>query len=75
MHHTPASAGPVIEQVHAAAGERGAPLQVTVAAEPGTEDAVDQWRELAIDRLIVAPWRRSRDAIAGLRRFAEQHIH
>jgi len=75
MHHTPASAGPVIEQVHAAAGGRSAALQLTVAAEPGTEDAVDQWRELAIDRLIVAPWRRSRDAIAGLRRFAEQHIH
>lgn len=32
---------------------------------------VERWAEAGVDRLIVMPWRRSRDAVDGLRRFAD----
>ena len=35
-----------------------------------TED-VQRWEELGVTRLIVSPWRRSPDAVDGMRRFAD----
>jgi alkanesulfonate monooxygenase SsuD/methylene tetrahydromethanopterin reductase-like flavin-dependent oxidoreductase (luciferase family) len=49
-------------------------FEITVAAEPGTEEAVPQWRHLGLDRLIVAPWTRSAGALEGLAAFAARHI-
>lgn len=76
MHHSPESAAPVLRRLRqtAAAAGRATPLSVTVAAHPGPEVPVDQWRELGIDRLICAPWTSTRDAVAGLRAFAGRHI-
>jgi len=76
MHHSPQSAAPVLRrlrQTGVAAG-RATPLSVTVAAHPGPEVPVDQWRELGVDRLICAPWTSTRDALTGLRAFAGRHI-
>jgi alkanesulfonate monooxygenase SsuD/methylene tetrahydromethanopterin reductase-like flavin-dependent oxidoreductase (luciferase family) len=30
-----------------------------------------RWEDLGVTRMIVSPWRRSREAIDGLRRFAD----
>lgn len=34
-------------------------------------DDVARWSEIGVTRLVFAPWRRSREAIDGMRRFAE----
>ena len=36
--------------------------------------AIDAWERAGVDRLIVKPWIRSREAIEGMRRFAADHI-
>ena len=35
---------------------------------------VRRWEDLGVTRMIVAPWKRSSEAIAGLRRFAERAL-
>jgi probable F420-dependent oxidoreductase len=52
----------------------GRPLEITVHAyELAGPAEVEQWAELGVDRLIVRPWRRTREAMDGLRRFAESY--
>jgi hypothetical protein len=34
-------------------------------------DDVGRWEELGVTRLVVSPWRRSPDAVDGMRRFAD----
>jgi hypothetical protein len=34
-------------------------------------DDVKRWQDLGVTRLIVSPWRRSPEAIDGVRRFAD----
>jgi hypothetical protein len=34
-------------------------------------DDVQRWEELGVTRLVVSPWRRSPEAIDGMRRFAD----
>jgi probable F420-dependent oxidoreductase len=36
-----------------------------------TRDDVERWEEVGVTRLIVSPWARAREAIDGMRRFAE----
>jgi probable F420-dependent oxidoreductase len=72
MHHSPSSAARVVDRLRAqaqAAG-RAASLSITVAAEPGSDWQLDSWRALGLDRLIVAPWTGSSQAVQGLRDFA-----
>jgi hypothetical protein len=45
-----------------------------VAGDCRDEDELEQWRHAGVDRLIVAPWDRSRNALDGLRRFADRFI-
>jgi hypothetical protein len=33
---------------------------------------VERWASIGVTRLIVSPWRRSADAVAGLRTFADR---
>jgi probable F420-dependent oxidoreductase len=42
----------------------------TLDADLG-RDGVERWRDLGVDRLVVKPWARTRDALDGLRRFAD----
>jgi hypothetical protein len=53
-----------------AAGRSAEPFTVTVMAEVTSRDELERWREAGVGRLIVAPWRRSPDALDGLRAFA-----
>jgi len=73
--HTPDSVRPSVERLRALreeAGRADVTFEVTVGGPVGSPDDVDLWEEAGVDRLIVAPWRRSREAIDGLRRFADE---
>jgi probable F420-dependent oxidoreductase len=76
MHHTPGTAAAPLERVRLLAqrAARTKPLEITVAAHPGLDAAVDEWRDARIDRLIVAPWTRTSQALEGMRAFSERHI-
>jgi hypothetical protein len=50
-------------------GHRGV---VSVTGECRDDDELARWQQAGVDRLIVAPWTRSRDALEGLSRFAER---
>jgi hypothetical protein len=34
-------------------------------------DDVARWEDLGVTRLVVSPWPRSKEAVEGMRRFAE----
>lgn len=75
MHHTPKSVQEPLSRLRAELAASGRPtaLTTTVAAYPGEVD-VAGWRKSGVDRVIVAPWRRSHDALTGMRGFAEAHL-
>ena len=50
-----------IEVMRREAGRTGE-FTVTVMGGPATPADVDAYREAGVDRLVVAPWRRSADA-------------
>lgn len=74
LDHTPESAAPWVQRLAALraetdAGER--PFQVTVGGHPETPADLVRWRDAGVDRVIVSPWKRSRDAVDELRRLAD----
>lgn len=56
------------------AGRDGEPVEVTITARHPSPDEVRAHAAAGVDRLIVSPWERSRDALDGLRTFAETHL-
>jgi probable F420-dependent oxidoreductase len=58
-----------IEQMRKDAGREGN-FTVTVMGGPASPADVEPYRDAGVDRLVVAPWRRSSEAAEGLRRFA-----
>lgn len=74
LGHTPESVGKLVLQLRALreqAGFHDAPVEVTVSGQPDSLETVERFAEAGVDRLIVSPWRRSREAVEGLRRLAE----
>lgn len=74
MWHTFDSAAARIARLRELLEEHGREptgFQVVVGGEVGSRSDVSRWEELGVTRLIVAPWRRSREAVDGLRRFAD----
>lgn len=74
MHHTPESVAVQVAKLRAfeAEAERSdRPCTVTAMGAFDAPSDVERWAEAGVDRLIVMPWRRSRDAVDGLRRFAD----
>lgn len=65
MDHTPESAARQVKELDA-------DIEVTVGANPLTPDEVPAYAAAGVDRIIVSPWRRSADAVEGLRRLAEE---
>jgi probable F420-dependent oxidoreductase len=52
--------------------ERGQePFELNVMGEVAAKDDLSRWGEAGATRVIVAPWKRTRDALGGLRRLAE----
>jgi probable F420-dependent oxidoreductase len=47
------------------------PFEISVMGEVASRDDLARWGEAGVTRVIVAPWKRTRDAIEGLRRLAD----
>ncbi|MET9343066.1 TIGR03619 family F420-dependent LLM class oxidoreductase [Nonomuraea sp. NPDC003804] len=72
MPHTLESAAPQLERL--ARLRDGRPFSVTVhASSLESPREVDAWAAMGVDRLIVRPWTRTRDAVARLTAFAADH--
>jgi probable F420-dependent oxidoreductase len=74
MPHTVESAAEQIAELRRRRGDRPEPFSITVCTldpEVGADD-VARWRDLGVDRLVVKPWARTRDALDGLRAFADR---
>lgn len=75
MFHNPESAAGRVAELQRLASEAGrepGSVTATVMGEMTDSADLERWTETGIDRLIVTPWTRSRDAVEGLRRLAEQ---
>jgi probable F420-dependent oxidoreductase len=74
MNHTaeqiPAAASR-LAQLRAEAGRPGGP-EITLGARDASADGLRRLADLGIGRAFVKPWERGRDALDGIRRFAEQ---
>ena len=46
-------------------------FQICLGGPVTDADDVRRWEELGVTRLIVSPWRRSPEAMDGVRRFAD----
>jgi probable F420-dependent oxidoreductase len=73
--HTLATIKPVLKKLREAAHAEGRnpdQLEIITAAEVSSRDELRRWEDLGVTRLVVCPWQRGRDAVAGLQRFAEK---
>jgi probable F420-dependent oxidoreductase len=74
MGHTFESAARQIARLHELRGEYDrdvASFQICLGGPVTSSDDVRRWQELGVTRLVVSPWRRSPEAIDGMRRFAD----
>lgn len=74
MDHTPDSAARAIERLRAQLALEGrdeGAFQICVGGTVETTDDLEQWQELGVTRLVVAPWRRSREAVDSLHVLAD----
>jgi probable F420-dependent oxidoreductase len=74
LEHTLATVAPRLARLRALRAEAARshePFAVTVSARVESRDELARWGECGVTRLVVAPWRRSREALDGLRRLAE----
>ena len=75
VEHTPESAAKQVARLSELRVEHGRaadPLEITVAGVVRSPDDVAAWSQAGVDRVIVAPWKKSDEAVAGLRRFADR---
>jgi probable F420-dependent oxidoreductase len=70
LDHTPESVQEPLRRLRELRGDRPR-LEITVGGSVLSRDDVARWEEAGVDRLLVSPWARSREAMDGLRRFAE----
>jgi probable F420-dependent oxidoreductase len=56
------------------AGREGERFEITLGGNVREPDALAPWEDAGVERLVIAPWERSRDWQAGLRRVAERWL-
>jgi probable F420-dependent oxidoreductase len=74
MGHTFESAAGQIARLRELRGEYDrdtAPFQICLGGPVTSADDARRWEELGVTRLVVSPWRRSPEAVDGMRRFAD----
>ena len=74
MSHTPESVAVQVARLRRFADEAGRGDEAIEVSAMGRVDSVadiERWAEAGVDRLIVVPWTRSREAVDGLERFAD----
>jgi probable F420-dependent oxidoreductase len=74
MGHTfESAAGQIarLRELHSEYGRDAASFQICLGGPVTGPDDVRRWEEIGVTRLIVSPWRRSPEAIDGMRRFAD----
>jgi probable F420-dependent oxidoreductase len=77
MSHTPESVIARVRKLRAFERDvdrEGRPVEITVMGAVDSVDDIARWTEAGVDRLIVAPWIRSREAVDGLGRFADEYF-
>ncbi len=75
MHHDARTARARVQELTRLAEAADRPrLEITVAAHAGVDVIDSEWDRSGVDRIILAPWKRSSDAIDGMRRFAAAHL-
>jgi len=62
-----------IAQLRREAGRAG-DLEITMAGPVATLDDLRPYADAGVDRVIVRPWQRTREAMDGIRRFAEEAL-
>jgi probable F420-dependent oxidoreductase len=75
MEHSVASAAERVAELRRLredAGRGAEAFEVSVGGPVESKDDVARWEDAGVDRLIVSPWPRSKEALDGLRRFAER---
>jgi hypothetical protein len=74
MAHTFESAADQIALLRGFLAEQGrepASFEIDLGGPVASADDVRRWEDLGVTRLLVSPWSRSREAVDGLRRFAD----
>jgi len=74
LGHTLESAKPMLKKVRDVARAEGRDpdqLEIITGARVSGPDEVRQWEDLGVTRLVVNPWQRGREAVDGLKRFAD----
>ena len=80
MGHTFESATAQIDALRALLADYGRPnpddpaFQIVLGGGIESRSDIARWEDLGVTRMIVSPWRRSKEAIDGLRRFADRTL-
>jgi probable F420-dependent oxidoreductase len=53
-------------------GRDGSDFQICLGATITSRDDRDRWEELGVTRMVFSPWASSKDAVEGMRRFADE---
>ncbi len=73
--HTLTTVEPVLKKLREivrAEGRDPDQLEIITASEVSSRDDLRRWEDLGVTRLVVNPWRRGREAVDGLKRFADE---
>ena len=68
MQHTPESVAPIAKRLCA---ERGDAFSISIGGAVRSPDDVERFAEAGVDRIIVAPWSRTSEALDGIKRLAD----
>jgi probable F420-dependent oxidoreductase len=74
MQHTPVSAASIVSQLgmlRTSSPLQARPLEITVGGSVENDEDREAWETSGVTRVIVAPWKRSSEAIESLHRVAD----
>lgn len=77
LGHTPESLQPLLARLRdivRAEGRDPDDLEIIAGGEVGSREDLRRWEDAGVTRLVVRPWQRGREAVAGLERFAAEFL-